>query len=205
MHYLKRMIFILFFLLAGGLLYARESWTSVSLSAQSRGRRPASPTQPTQIDYSKFKHSSHAGEIKATRKGGIQKLDCAYCHGTLTEANPDVLKGYPYRKYGRKSEATHSACSDCHAITGRDAAVTEGTLPAMCLICHQNTNFAVMGRNLRPFPNPAAAESQFFDRYSHARHALYFEASDLFKEKFKDKGTFKEEDNFECVACHTMN
>jgi hypothetical protein len=62
-----------------------------------------------------------------------------------------------------------------------------------------------MGKNLRPFPNPAAAESQFFDRYSHARHALYFEASDTFKEKFKDKETFKEEDNFECVACHTMN
>jgi hypothetical protein len=199
MHYLKRMIFLLFFLLAGVLLYTGESWTSVSLNAQSRER------PPTRIDYSKFKHPSHAGAIKASRKGTVQQLDCAYCHGRLTKGNPDVVRGYPYRKYGLKNEPTHSACLDCHAISGSDASVTERTFPTMCLICHQNAIFTQMSRNLRPFPNPAAAESQFFDRYSHARHALYFEASDIFKERFKDKEKFKEEDNFECVACHTMN
>ena len=196
MHYLKRMIFILFFLFAGALLYAGESWMSVPLNARER--------PPTRIDYSKFKHSSHAGAIKASRKGNVQELDCAYCHGRLSKGNPDVVRGYPYRKYGLKSELTHSACNDCHAIAGRDAIASE-TFPAMCLICHQNSTFTRMGKNLRPFPNPAAAESQFFDRYSHARHALYFEASDTFKERFKDKETFKEEDNFECVACHKMN
>jgi hypothetical protein len=194
----KRIILILFFTLAPALLYSETLWRNVSPHVGAQGNRPA------RVDYSRFKHSSHAGEIKATRKGGVQKLDCAYCHGTLTEADPDVLRGYPYRKYGLKSEATHSACLDCHAITGRDATVTEGTFPAMCLICHQNADFAVMGRNLRQFPNPAA-ESQFFDRYSHAKHTGYFEASDIFKERFKDKEKFKEEDNFECVACHKAN
>jgi len=198
----KRIILILFSTLVGAQLYAGALWMNVAHHAGAQGERPA---RPAQIDYSRFKHSSHAGEIKARRKGGVQRLDCAYCHGALTEANSEVLRGYPSRKYGLKSEVTHSACLDCHAITGRDASVTEGTLPAMCLICHQNATFDLMGKNLRQFPNPAAAESQFFDRYSHAKHTGYFEASDTFKERFKDKEKFKEEDNFECVACHKRN
>jgi hypothetical protein len=44
-----------------------------------------------------------------------------------------------------------------------------------------------MARNLRSFPNPAATQSQFFDRFSHQKHA----------EKSKEK------DSFECAACHT--
>src|SRR5215510_1212792 len=205
MHYVKRMIFMLFFLTVVACFYDDVSWTTAPINAQAQGRTPTRPAQPTRIDYSKFKHSSHMGAINASRKGGVQQLDCAYCHGRLTKDNPDVLRGYPYRKYGLNSELTHSACSDCHAITGRDAIATEGTFPAMCLICHQSASFAVMGKNLRQFPNPEAAESQFFDRYSHAKHTGYFEASDIFKERFKDKEKFKEEDNFECVACHKMN
>src|SRR5262245_587354 len=141
--YVKRTIFILFILLAGALLYADVTWISVSLNAQAKGRRTTPPAQPTRIDYSKFKHSSHAGEIKASRKGTVERLDCAYCHGRLTKDNPDVLRGYPYRKYGLKGELTHSACSDCHAITGRDSIVT-GTNPTMCLICHQNPTLTRM-------------------------------------------------------------
>ncbi len=195
---MKRIIYISCLTAVGALLYADAR---LQLAAQAQARRP---TQPARIDYSRFKHSSHAGAIKASRKGTLQQLDCAYCHGTLTNDNPDVLKGYPYRKYGLKSELTHSACSDCHPITGRDAIVT-GTFPAMCLICHQTPGLAEMGKNMRPFPNPAVAESQFFDRYSHKKHEGYFDASDTFKERFKDKEKFKEKDNFECVSCHTAN
>ncbi|MGH9429464.1 MAG: hypothetical protein ACRD2L_24525, partial [Terriglobia bacterium] len=164
----------------------------------------AQGSRSRRIDYSRFKHSSHAGAIKASRKGTVQQIDCAYCHGTLTNENPDVVRGYPYRKYGLKNELTHSACSDCHAFTGRDAIVT-GSFPAMCTICHQDSRLARMGKNLRAFPNPAVAESQFFDRYSHEKHTGYFEASDIFKDRFKDKEKFKEADNFECAACHTNN
>ncbi len=183
----------LIFMLAGVWLY---------VGAQGKRAAPSSP--PGKIDYAKFKHSSHAGALKAARKGVMQQLDCAYCHGALTPNNPELVRGYPYRKNGLKAEATHSACADCHALTGREA-ITEGTFPAMCLICHQTASFAAMGKNLRVFPNPAAASSQFFDRYAHLEHSVYFEASALFKERFKDKTKFKEEDRFECVACHTMN
>lgn len=196
---MKRIILVLFFVVVGALLYTDGLWMKESLDADAQGRRPAP------IDYSKFKHSSHAGAMKASRSGGVQRIDCAYCHGTLTNDNPEVLRGYPYGKFGMKSKLTHSACLDCHAFTGRDAIVT-GTLPEMCLICHQDaTKFAEMDKNLRPFPNPAVAESQFFDRYSHKRHALYFNASETVKERFKDKGKFKEKDNFECAACHTTD
>lgn len=195
---MKSTIHILSFAAVGAFLYADFLSTSAPLNAQVQGRRS------TRVDYSKFKHSSHTGAIKAARKGTVQQIDCAYCHGTPTNENPDVLRGYPYRKYGLKSELTHSACSDCHAFTGRDAIVSS-TLPTMCLICHQNTRLAGMGKNLRPFPNPVAAESQFFDRYSHKKHAGYFNASETFKDRFKDRGKFKEKDNFECIACHTTN
>lgn len=179
-------------------LYADVLRINESFDAYAQVKRPA------RIDYSKFKHSSHAGAIKASRKGTVQQLDCTYCHGTVTAANPDVLRGYPSRKYGIKSETTHSACADCHAISGRDAIVA-GTFPAMCNICHQGTNLAQMGKNLRAFPNPAAVESQFFDRFSHKKHVGYFNVSDTFTARYKDKDKFKEEDNFECVACHTTN
>jgi hypothetical protein len=194
----KRIILILFFILVGALLYVNALWREVLLDADAQGKRP------TPTNYSKFKHSSHAGALKASRKGMVQQLDCAYCHGAPTQDNPDVLRGYPSRKHGLKTGLTHSACIDCHAFTGRDA-VTEGTFPTMCLICHQNTQFVAMGKNLRPFPNPAVVESQFFDRFSHGEHAGYFKDSDTFKEQFKDKEKFKEGDNFECAACHTTN
>ena len=200
---MKRIIFILYFFVVGGLLYANALWTTVSTIAHAQGGRAVRPAQPGRIDYSRFKHSSHAGAIKATRKGVVQQLDCAYCHGTLTVDNPDVLKGYPSRKHGKKSEPTHSACLDCHAISGRDAVVS-GAYPVMCVICHQSSTLAQMGRNLRPFPNPAT-ESEFFDRYSHAKHTGYFAASDTFKERFKDRERFKEEDYYECIACHKTN
>src|SRR5207237_2316279 len=132
--------------------------------------------------------------IKAARKSGVHQLDCAYCHGSLTKDNPDTLKSYPYQKYRLKSDLTHPACFDCHAITGSDAKTT-GTYPAMCLICHQNVISAAMSKNLRSFPNLAVAESQFFDRYSHLEHVNHFnKASDTFKERFKDKEKFKEKD-----------
>lgn len=188
------------------MFYADVLWISVRLNLQAQGRRPAQPAKPTQVDYSRFKHSSHTGETRASRIGTNRKLelDCAYCHGALTTDAADILKSYPYRKNGLKNQVAHSACSDCHAITGRDSIVT-GSYPAMCLICHQNTNPAQMGRNLRVFPNQAVAESQFFDFYSHQEHVGYFKNSATFKERFKDKEKFKEEDHFECIACHTMN
>ncbi len=165
----------------GALLYGEVPWAGLRLDARPQG----SPSP--RIDYTRFKHSSHTGALKAARKGNVQQLDCAYCHGTPTRDNPDTVTGHPYRRYGQKSELTHSACSDCHAITGRDAIATEGTFPKMCLICHEDTRLPRMVRNLHTFPNQAVTQSQFFDRFSHLEHAKQS----------------KERDGFACVGCHT--
>ena len=141
----KRIILIVFFILTGALFYANAMWTNVRLNQQAQGKRPAQSTRPSQVDYSRFKHSSHTGAVKASGKGTVQQLDCAYCHGKPATGNPDTLKGYPYRKYGLKNEMTHSVCSDCHAITGRDAVVA-GSYPAMCLICHQKSRTVCFNR-----------------------------------------------------------
>lgn len=179
--HVKRIVYILLLVSVVALLYAAVPLAGVPLDIRTQG------TKSARIDYTRFKHSSHAGALKASRKGTMQQLDCAYCHGTPSSSNPDTVSGYPYRKNGQKNELTHSACSDCHAITGRDAIAAEGTFPAMCVICHQDTRFARMGKNLHLFPNPAATQSQFFDRFSHQEHAT----------------KPKEKVSFDCASCHT--
>ncbi len=156
------------------------------------------------IDYSKFSHATHKGRLDGVlKKGQPQEMTCGYCHQTPTVDQPKVT-GFPNSK--PESKVTHSACTDCHAMTGRDATTREQTYPKMCLICHASTRLSELRKNVRPFPNVAVgAESQFYDNYSHSDHTGYADGSALFKERFKDKKKFKEKDNFECAACHTIN
>ncbi|MEP7271387.1 MAG: cytochrome c3 family protein [Acidobacteriota bacterium] len=171
-------------------------------TAQTIERRAAGPQK--HVDYSKFNHATHKGKVDGVlRKGQEQELTCASCHSTPTIEQPKVT-GFPNTKPG--SQVTHSACTDCHAMLGREATTTEQTYPRMCLICHASTRLSELKTNVRSFPNLAAgAESQFHDNYSHSDHTGYTDGSALFKERFKDKKKFKERDNFECVACHTVN
>src|SRR5215475_2377205 len=156
-----------------------------------------------QIDYSKFKHSSHAGMVGGVLKQSkSQELKCNYCHQDPTPDEP-MVTGYPNSKPG--SKITHSACIACHLMAGRPE------YPEMCVICHSTKPLAEMKNNVRQFPNPASGpNSQFYDHYSHSGHAGYFKGSDTYKEIFKDKSKFKrpvgsEKDRFECAACHDEN
>lgn len=190
---MRRTAFLLFLVAAGALYYG----SSEALTAQQQRRAPAAK----RVDYGKFKHSTHRGTIASISNPGQQhELKCNFCHKDPTPDAPEVT-GYPNTKPG--STVTHSACTDCHTITGRTA-VVEGTNPKMCLICHSSTRVAEMSRNIRAFPNPASGpESQFFDYYSHADHVGFFAESATFKTRFADKAKFKDKDHFECVACHT--
>jgi hypothetical protein len=85
-------------------------------------------------------------------KGKQQELKCNYCHKDPTPADPKVT-GYPNSKPG--NTVTHSACTDCHTMTGREM-ITEGAFPKMCVICHSSTRIADMNKNIRAFPNPAS-------------------------------------------------
>src|SRR5262245_3915940 len=101
------------------LIFVFALWRSVI------AQKPPGASQPgrvaargaKQIDYSKFKHSTHAGMVGgALKKSDPQELKCDYCHQTPTKEKPEVT-GYPYEKPG--SKVSHSACTDCHTLTNR--------------------------------------------------------------------------------------
>ena len=144
-------------------------------------------------DYSRFQHRTHQGMVNK------QELTCAYCHARPSPEKP-VVTGFPNTRPG--SNIVHSACTDCHAMQGREA-VASGAAPKMCLICHSSTQLSAMRGNIREFPNLSrGAASQFYDNFSHLEHSGYFELSSSMKVRFKDKQKFKERDLFECAACH---
>ncbi len=174
---MKRLIVIVLFALAVSLLYLGGAWHNAPFEAQAQGRGGA------KSKYGKFTHASHAGDVKVPGTSQTQKLDCAYCH-TVTKEKQEVGV-FPNTKPGNNK--THSACTDCHDFTGRQAVVS-GVFPAMCVICHSNNqaSVAVMKKNLRAFPNSGVVESQFGDFFSHKTHKDYL-------------------DKFNCSECHTAN
>ncbi len=184
-------------------------------SSIAQKRRVAAPSK-----YSKFKHSSHAGKVRSLLVANkLIEIDCTYCHGTAVKDRlgkdlSDIENiGYPSRKFGLKTEKTHSACTDCHADTG--ARIER----EMCLICHDTMtpDPRKMATNIRRFPNPdGGVASQFYDYYSHAEHVDFFEqyatATPLkdrikFYDPKKDAAANKKLDKnkFECAACHIEN
>jgi hypothetical protein len=174
---MKRLTVILFLACVAALLYADRLLPQTSFEANAQGRGQA------KSKYGSFTHKSHTGEVKVPGTDQTQKLDCAYCH-TVTKEKQAVA-AYPNTKPG--DSRTHSACTDCHAFTGRQSVVS-GAFPAMCLICHSSnvTASAAMKKNLRGFPNPAVELSQFGDAFSHKSHKDYL-------------------DKFNCSECHVMN
>lgn len=174
---MKRLTVILFFAFVAALLYSDSLLPTTTLSAHAQGRGAA------QSKYAKFTHASHAGEVRVPGTNKTQNLDCAYCH-TLTKEK-QVIGAFPNTKPG--DNKTHSACTDCHAFTGRQA-VTSGVFPAMCLICHSKNETAVtrMKTNLLTFPNAKVVESEFGDLFSHKSHKDYL-------------------DKFDCSQCHMVN
>lgn len=199
------------------LIFACALWRGADLisDASAQKRRVA-----TLSKYSKFKHSSHEGKVKSLLVANKSiEIDCVYCHGTaikdrLGKDLSDIENiGYPSRKFGLKTEKTHSACIECHADTG--AKIER----EMCLICHEATSAdqRKMAANIRRFSNPdSGGVSQFYDFYSHAEHVDFFEQYATgtplkdrvkFFDAKKDAAANKKLDKnkFECVACHTEN
>jgi len=186
-------------------------WLAASTSSAPQ-RRPVAPSK-----FSKFTHKSHAGQVKSLIDNSKTiNLECAYCHGTaakdkLGRDQHDLTAiGYPSHRSGLPDQKTHSACTECHAFTGRQMA------REMCSICHDRLtlNPRQMATNIRRFPNPAGGGvSQFFDYYSHAEHVDFFEqyAKDTplasrikFFDAKADAAANKKLDKnrYECAACH---
>src|SRR5436190_9036674 len=120
---MKRIIVILFFASVVALLYSDGTWSNAPFEASAQGKVAAAKAK-----YGKFTHQSHAGDVKVIGTNKTQKLECAYCH-TVTKEKQEVGV-YPNTR--PDDPKTHSACTDCHDFTGRQAVVS-GVFPAMCL------------------------------------------------------------------------
>src|SRR4029453_3329280 len=92
------------------------------------------------------------------------------------------VAGFPSKKGGAAGAVTHSACADCHAMTGAQMQ------RSMCTICHTTLTAQPqqMKRNVPAFPNARVIESQFGDLFSHKSHTGYL-------------------GKFDCAACHLVN
>lgn len=209
---MKRLVAILFIVCVG------VTWRGYDLIVASTQRsRTTAPSK-----FARFTHKSHKGTVKSLIVANkTAELDCAYCHGTaakdkLGKDQHDLEAiGYPSHKNGAPNALTHSACTECHAITGSAAKLE------MCGICHTTTTMMDnqrMKTNIRRFPNPdASGQSQFYDYFSHSSHVDYYdqyatqtslkEQIKFFDAKATDPKSNKglDKNKFECAACHTSN
>lgn len=213
---MKRTVAVIFVVLSACLA---ASWPGEVDRAEATPQRRAAPG-PTPSKYAKFTHKSHTGQVKSLiDKTKVIEIDCAYCHGEATRdklgaGQHDLAAiGYPSHKKAVKEEKPHTACTECHVITGA------GFQKDMCVICHQQLviNPRQMATNIRRFPNPDGdPKSQFYDYYSHGDHVDYFDqyaASSPLKATIKffdskqdakaNKGL--DRNKFECSACHVKN
>lgn len=210
---MKRLVFILFLAIIGASWRGYELLKVVS-AQKSRQTAPAK--------YSKFQHKTHQGVVKSLIAASkTEALNCAYCHGSaakdkLGKDQHDLEAiGYPSHKNGAPDVLTHSACTECHAITGSAAKLE------MCGICHTTTtimNNREMKTNIRRFPNPdGGGVSQFYDGFSHSSHVDYY---DQYATQTSLKGQLKffdakaadpkankglDKNKFECASCHAAN
>lgn len=210
---MKRLVVILF-LVSAGIAWRGYNFLEVVGAQRSRAAAPSK--------FSKFTHKSHKGAVKSLIAANkTAELDCAYCHGSVAKDKLGLGQhdleaiGYPSHKNGAADALTHSACTECHAITGSAAKLE------MCGICHLTTtimNNREMKTNIRRFPNPdGSGVSQFYDAFSHSSHVDYYDqyaTQTSLKERIKffdakaadpkaNKGLDK--NKFECAACHTAN
>lgn len=222
---MKRLILILFVFCAGVMWRAYDLLPEAN-AQKARSAKPSTAPAKTAKpgpNYARFTHKAHAGKVKSlTNKSQTIDLNCAYCHGTavknkLGDNQHDIENiGYPSHKDGVKEAKAHTACTECHAITGSGAKLE------MCSICHAKRVIdpKEMATNIRPFPNPETeGVSQFYDYFSHGDHVDFYDqfitATPLSKSnrfKFFDakatdpkanKG--RDKNKFECSTCHTNN
>lgn len=189
--------------------------------------KPAStPTKPVAkgpVDYSKFNHADHDGDVRKLVSSGTMKLDCTYCHlvddsdklqagfGEFPCETPDGAKAL-----AKTRMVKHSACIDCH----KPQFVGAGAKQAMCLICHTKFGFQ-RGLPVRNFPNEAG-QSEFDVEFPHSKHKKYVKfvlnqspaAVQIASLAGLPSGgsnpvrttvaTVAADSNFACAACHSV-
>ncbi len=210
---MKRLVIILF-IVGVGVAWRGYDFLKIVSAQKSRTAAPSK--------FARFTHKSHKGTVKSLIAANkTAELNCAYCHGSVAkdklgkDQHDLEAIGYPSHKNGAPDALTHSACTECHAITGSAAKLD------MCGICHTKTTMMdnrEMKTNIRRFPNPdGGGVSQFYDYFAHSSHVDYYDQYatqsalkgqlKFFDAKATDPKANKglDKNKFECAACHTAN
>ncbi|MFN0085580.1 MAG: cytochrome c3 family protein [Blastocatellia bacterium] len=152
-------------------------------SAQSRKRQPPPPApapgSQAPIDYERFTHKSHTGQVKVPNTNQARELKCDSCH-ERTETAKSIVATTDRNQRLRLKFPGHKTCVECHVVqfTARPQLT--------CTICHETKQ----GLNARPpqtdFPQRYDFNA-FFDGKQHELHAGY---------------SFTDGRKLECVSCH---
>jgi hypothetical protein len=136
---------------------------------QPAGEPPAKQPQAKQpVDYSRFTHQTHQGQVKVPNTNFVRELKCDSCHERpgARELSAGIVGTTPRNLNLTLKFPGHKACVECHVV--QFTSKPQQT----CVICH-NTQ---QGLNARPpqrdFPERYDFNA-FFDAKQHENHVTY--------------------------------
>jgi c(7)-type cytochrome triheme protein len=126
------------------------------------------PTPKAPIDYSRFTHQSHTGQVKIPGTQATRELNCNYCHERIKAGTP-MPEFVPTTERNKRFAVKfpgHRACADCHVqqFTAQP--------PQTCAICHDEKQGLTARPPQRDFPERRSYNA-FFDAQQHEKHAGY--------------------------------
>jgi len=134
---------------------------------QGQGQTQVQPKPPrtTPIDYEKFTHKTHVGQVEVPGTNHARELKCDSCH-ERREVKNSIISTTERNKQLRLKFPSHKACIDCH--------VPEFTAKPQqtCTICHDTTNGLIARPPQREFPRRYDYNA-LFDARQHELHVTY--------------------------------
>jgi hypothetical protein len=162
-------------------------------------------TPQTPINYDRFKHQTHTGQVKVPGTNQFKELKCDDCHDRR-ELMKDLVPTTERNKQLRLKFPGHKACVECHVqqVTARPQQT--------CTICHETNHGQTAGLTARPPQRDFARRydfNAFFDARQHELHIKYNLPSGQKTEcSFCHQQTIKPAvlniaSHPECYACHS--
>ena len=149
-------------------------------AAQSRkSAAPPPAPAPTPINYERFTHQSHTGQVRVPNTSQLRELKCDSCH-ERTETAKAIVPTTDRNQQLRLKFPGHKACVECHVVqfTARPQLT--------CTICHETKQGLTARPPQRDFPQRYDFNA-LFDAKQHELHAGY---------------QYTNGRKLDCAACH---
>ena len=179
------------------LLISAVLCAAVILSLSARG------SDQQKIDYHRFTHKTHSGQVKIPGSQETQELKCDSCHERPSSRATDkpIVATTERNKQLQVKFPGHHACVECH--------ITQFTKRQTCVICHNQAQSLVALPPQRDFPTRYDYDA-LFDGQQHIDHVNKYALPDGQKLacSYCHKPTSKEvgrtiASHAECYVCHT--